>query len=431
MGLISNITRFFGGFSGISAENAPTSQDSELRSGLATPSDWFLDWLHNGRKSAGQNVTPETSMRISAVYASVSLLVRTIASLQVGLYRKSGTIIEEVTDLPEAYAVTFEPHTFYDSYQWRAAAMLHLMLRGNHYSKLSFDRNGRVNEIRILHPDNVIPYIYEDKLYYRVTIDEQGRSYVLLPNEIIHLKLFGEDGIIGKSPLSYARETVGMALAANDYAAAMYENGGGVRGVIERAPMNMTGPQMDQLRNEFVKIMRDYRTSGSIGVLRGETKFTQIALSPKDAQFIESANLSTKDIARFFGVPLHLIGDLERSTNNNIEHQSIEFVMHTVRPLVKNWESELNRKVLRKSDRSSMFFRFNIDSLMRGDTAARAQYYQTMTNIGAMSLDEVRNMENLNPIADGYGQQHYMQLNMTTLQGINEKSNLTNANTGQ
>jgi HK97 family phage portal protein len=309
--------------------------------------------------------------------------------------------------------------------------MLHLMLRGNHYSKLSFDRNGRVNEIRILHPDNVIPYIYEDKLYYRVTIDEQGRSYVLLPNEIIHLKLFGEDGIIGKSPLSYARETVGMALAANDYAAAMYENGGGVRGVIERAPMNMTGPQMDQLRNEFVKIMRDYRTSGSIGVLRGETKFTQIALSPKDAQFIESANLSTKDIARFFGVPLHLIGDLERSTNNNIEHQSIEFVMHTVRPLVKNWESELNRKVLRKSDRSSMFFRFNIDSLMRGDTAARAQYYQTMTNIGAMSLDEVRNMENLNPIADGYGQQHYMQLNMTTLQGINEKSNLTNANTGQ
>ena len=392
----------------------------EQRSTLSNPSSWFIEWLNGGPSVAGQKVNPETALKVSTVYACVSLLSRTIASLQLGFYRKLEDGSEEITGTPEQYAVCIEPNDRMTSYTWRSTFMLHLMMRGNAYAKLKFDRTGRVSGFQILHPDFVEPYLYKGKIFYKNT--NEGASETLDSGEVLHIRNFSDDGIEGKSPLTYARESVGMALAANDYAAAMYENGGGLRGIVE-TPIPLDQKQADFMRENFLRVMRNYKETGSIGVLDRGAKFQQIALSPKDAQFIESSNMTVREIARFFGVPLHLIGDLERATFGNIEHQSIEFVTHTIRPIVKNFEDELNRRVIRKSDRSNYFFRFNLDSLLRGDTQARAQYYSQMLNAGVMSLDEVRRLENMNPIADGLGKKHYIQVNMTTLENLQAPNN--------
>jgi len=233
---------------------------------------------------------------------------------------------------------------------------------------------------------------------------------------VLHLKNFSEDGLVGKSPLSAARDTIGMAISSNKYASAMYENGGGLKGIVTSQQM-LNDKQVQAIREGMLTVMRDYKRTGSIGVLQGGAAFQQVAISPKDAQFIESAKLTIQDVARFYGVPLHLIGDLERSTNNNIEHQSIEFLQHTIRPIVKNWESELNRRAIRKYDKGTRYFRFNLDSLLRGDSASRATYFQTMLNNGVYSINEVRALDNLNPVEGG--DTHHIQVNMSTLENIN------------
>lgn len=416
MGVISAITGIF---------RNKKAENNEQRSTLVNPEQWFLDWINGGASVAGQKVNPETALKVSAVYAATNLLCRTMASLSFAEFRKlpGGGSVEVNT--PESFTACVEPSDLYTSYDFRSTAMLHICLRGNFYAQLKFDRSGRVSGMTILNPDHVTPYLYKDKLYYRVSKND-GSNYVLMSGEVIHLKNFSDDGIIGKSPLTYARENIGMALAANDYASAMYENGGGLRGIIE-SNAHLNDKQVQDLRKNFLDVMRNYRETGSIGVLQNNAKFTQIAISPKDAQFIESAKLTVADIARFFGVPLHLIGDLERSTNNNIEHQSIEFVMHTVRPIVKSWESEYNRKCIRKSERPDHFFRFNLESLLRGDSSARAQYYSQMLNTGVYNIDEVRALENMNPIADGMGQKHYIQVNMTTLDALNAQADAAGA----
>lgn len=413
---------------GFFSSKSAVSSGDEMRatSNLSNPNDWFMEWINGGKPVAGQSVTPQTALKLSAVYAATNLLCRTMASLSVGQFKKiQGGGSDEIYT-PESFAVCVEPNSMYTSYDWRSTAMLHICFRGNAYSKIHFDRSGRADGFEILHPDKVYPFKYNGKLYYEV-YDDDNKKKVYESGEILHFKNFSDDGIVGKSPLACARETIGMALAANDYAAAMYENGGGLRGIVTH-PATLNDPQITAMRKHFLDVMRNYRDTGSIGVLQGGADFKQISLSPKDAQFIESSKLSVADISRFYGVPLHLIGDLERSTNNNIEHQSIEFVMHTVRPIVKSWEAEINRKAIRKSDRQLTFFRFNMDSLLRGDSQARAEYYSKMISQGVYNLDEVRALENMNPIPDGMGKKHYIQVNMTTLENINNEPHAENNN---
>lgn len=416
MNLISGISQFFSGSKAV----APVTEERAM----LTPEQWFAEWI-NGTEVAGVNVNAESAMTVSAVYACCALLSRTIASLSLGMYQRDGRDIIEITESPEAYAVCIEPNDLYTSYTWRSTAQFHLSLRGNHYSRIHTDRYGYASRFEILHPDHVQPFLYKNKLYYQViTLDFDG---VLTAGEVLHLKNFSEDGLIGKSPLTAARDTIGMAISSNKYASAMYENGGGLKGIVT-APMALNDKQVQAIREGMLSVMRDYKRTGSIGVLQGGAAFQQVAISPKDAQFIESAKLTIQDVARFYGVPLHLIGDLERSTNNNIEHQSIEFLQHTIRPIVKNWESELNRRAIRKYDKGTRYFRFNLDSLLRGDSASRATYFQTMLNNGVYSINEVRAMDNLNPVEGG--DTHHIQVNMSTLENINTATQQQQDGTG-
>lgn len=398
----------------------PQALEERTDSTTVNPQQWFLDWLYGESNVAGVAVNKESALRLSGVHACCRLRSFAVAGLQLGLYRRGkGSVVEEIDDMPEAWAVCVEPNPLYGSFSWRQANQLRVDLSGNAYNKLKFDATGRVEKITLIR-GHVDPFLKDGELFYRV-VHENGDTETLYASEVFHPKGLSEDGIMGKCPITVARETIGMGLAANKYASDLFDSGGMLRGFVE-TPGTLKTDQVRDLRNSILAAMRDYKQSGGIGVLQNNAKFNKVSLSPEDMEFVLQKKVTLQDIARFYGVPLHLIGDLDKATFSNIEHQAIEFILHTIRPIVKLWEEDLNRRILRPKDRGRYFFRFNLDSFLRGDTAARAEFYSKMFGIGAMNLDEIRGHENLNPLPDGLGQKHYVPLNMVPVDALPDAS---------
>jgi HK97 family phage portal protein len=167
----------------------------------------------------------------------------------------------------------------------------------------------------------------------------------------------------------------------------------------------MSSDQVIDIRENFRLNYSGKENAGKMPVLQGGMEYIPLTLKPSDAMFIETAKLSRQDICSIYRVPPHMIGDLERSTNNNIEHQSLEFVRDTLRPILKNWEQELNRKMLFQGEKTNKFFRFNVDALLRGDTQSRGEYFTRalggVSNPAWMTQNEIRAIDNLNPIEGG------------------------------
>ena len=406
MGVVQKILGSFG--------YAPIQQQPKIeeRSTLQNPEQWFIDWIGGGNQSlSGVNVTPEAALSISAVYACCRIISNTIASLHLGLYERlpNGDTIE-VTDTPEYIIPCLEPNDLYSRFTFDSTSELHLSLRGNSYTRLYFGRFGKISKMEILHPDCVKPFLKDKKLYYQYS-DIEGRNQIVHDWEILHFKNFSDDGLIGQSPLQAARETFGMAIAANQYAANMYKNGGYAKGIIESEAALKT-EQIAELRRSFLSVLQDYKNTAAIPVLGGGMKYRQISMSPKDAEYIAASKMSVLDICRIYGVPPHLIAEMTNSTYSNIEQQAIEFVQNLVRPKVKLRETEMNRRILRQSDKGKYFYRYNLDSLLRGDTAARGEYLVKMLQNGVYNIDEARALDNLNQLPDGLGKAHYRPLNM-------------------
>jgi len=402
------------------------TKNAEVRSTLQAPEQWFFDWINNGNPSlSGVNVTQEAALSISAVYACCRIISNTIASLHLGLYRRlPNGDTEEVTNIPEFIIPCLEPNELYSRFTFDSTSEFHLSFCGNSYTRLHFGRGGRISKMEIIRPETVTPFLKDGKLFYTY-VDIYGKTVTVYDWEILHFKNFSDDGLIGKSPLTLARETFGMSIAANQYAANMYKNGGYAKGVIESDAALKT-EQIAELRRSFLSVLQDYKNTASIPVLGGGMKYKQISMSPKDAEFIAAGKMSVLDICRIYGVPPHLVAEMSNSTYSNIEQQSIEFTQNLIRPKVKLRETEMNRRLLRQSDKGTYFYRYNLDSLLRGDTEARGNYLVKMLQNGVYNIDEARAFDNMNQLPDGLGKAHYRPLNMVEVGTTPDPANLNN-----
>jgi len=390
----------------------PAQTQQETRSTLSSPDQWFMDWATGGVTSAGVAVTKETVLAVTAVHACCRILSNTIASLSLGLYKElPNGDIEAVTDLPEYDVVCSEPNSLYDKFTFDSTTMFHETLQGNSYSKLYFGKGGRIRQMEIMRPDCVQVYYEHGKLFYIYDNPYNSKREVLADWEVLHFKgHLSDDGLVGKSPLQMAKSTFGSAIAANDFMSSMYK-GGYLRGVVED-PGTLNAEKIAELRRSFMTVMQDHENTSGIGVLTQGRKFHQLTISPKDLEYISASKMTVLDVCRIFGVPPHLVAEMDNATFSNIEHQSLEFVRDTIRPIVKKREGELNRRILRMSDKKNLFYRYNIDSLLRGDTASRATFIVQMLQNGVFSIDEARKFENMNKLPGGIGNAHYRPLNM-------------------
>jgi len=362
-----------------------------------------------GGTNSGMSVNAESAMRVSAVYACVRVLSESVAQLPFIYYQREGNKKQRASSRRLYTLLHDAPNDFQTSFGWRETKTAHLCLRGNAYSFINRSITGDILELLPMHPDRVDVKQNKDYSLSYTFLDQDNVVIPLRQDQVFRLTGMSLDGVNGLNPIAYQRETLGIALAADKHTALSFKNGSKMTGILKRE-----GHFKDKDVAKRVKESWDESVSGnnaySTPVLEDGLNWMPVSMTNKDAQYIESRKYQTEDIARIFRVPPHKIGHLEQSTNNNIEHQGLEFVTDSLMPWLIRWEQSVVRDLLTMEERKRYFAEFLVDGLMRGDTAARGDFYTKLFNMGAISPNEIRAKENMNPRKDG--DDYYIQLNM-------------------
>jgi HK97 family phage portal protein len=359
--------------------------------------DFFFEPV-SVRSISGMRVSSDAAMRLAAVYACVRILSETMASLPLVVYRprKDGGK-DRITDHWLYQLLARKPNRFQNPFEWREMLQGHLALRGNAFCQIMANGRGEITELIPIHPDRVrIELLPGGEYRYRIR-NQAGEEMVFPRGEIWHLRGLSSDGIMGLSPIELSRESLGMALAAQDYGARFFANDAKPTGGWIEFPGAFKDAEAKRVFRESYQAAQSGSNRGKVLVLENGMKFHEVGVTNKDAQFLELRKFQITDIARLFRVPPHMIADLDRATFSNIEQQSLEFVMHTMTPWAERWEASIETDLL--SDGDALEIEFDFANLMRGDAASRSAYYQSGIQNGWMTRNEARTAENLNPIA--------------------------------
>ena len=367
-----------------------------------------------GASSSGKPVSERTAMQMTAVYSCVRILSEAIASLPLFVYRYGADgSKEKFLDHPLWRILHDEPNPEMTSFVFRETLMSHLLLTGNAYAQIIRNARGEIMALYPLMPNRMtVDRDSLGRLYYKYSRNGSdapavnGDSDVILaPSDVLHILGLGYDGLIGYSPIAMAKNAVGLAIAAEEYGAKFFANGAAPSGVLEH-PGTLKDPE--RIRQSWQNTFGGSGNSNKIAVLEEGLKYTPIAISPEQAQFLETRKFQINEIARIFRIPPHMLADLEKSSFSNIEQQSLEFVKYTLDPWVLRWEQAMNRSLLLESEKRDVFTKFNVDGLLRGDYASRMQGYATAINNGWMSANEIRQLENMDKIPASLGGDFFM-----------------------
>lgn len=374
--------------------------------------------------SGGSVLSGEAAMAVSAVLACVRVIAESIASLSWIVYRRVDGRGKDRA--PEHYAYDIlhtRANPIMTAFSFRERLIKDALLHGNGYAYIEYGRHGRIEGLWPLNPYAVTPELDPDGrgLRYRIR-SSHGFDGVYQPGFIMHVPCLG-DGIVGRSVVSYSAGAVGLSADVEEYARTFFSNGAYAGGLLE-SPKPLSADAKNRLREGWSSTYG--RNAGSTGwhrvaVIEDGITWKPMTVSPRDAMAIESRKYQVEEIARMFRVPPHMIADLNRSTNNNIEHQGLEFVQHTCMPWLVRVEQEANYKLFSAEERGTFFSEFLIDSLLRGDIKSRNEAYQIMRRNGVLNADEWRERENLNPLPDGQGQKYIVEQNMQGLDQVGEE----------
>jgi HK97 family phage portal protein len=383
---------------------------------LSTPSQALMDALGGVSVDAGVKATTETSLTLSAVWRAINLLSGTIAGLPLRTYHQNADNSRDTIMDHSAQRLLRRPNAMMTDFQFKETMQALLLLYGNAFAVIRRDTTtGFPTELIIAHPDDVYVYRQDDSLFYIVRVFNE--SFTVASKDMIHLKGLSFNGLTGKSPISVMRESMGLTIAAQKFGAKFFGNGAQLNGVLEVATQ-LSDVAYERLRQSWDNKYSGPDNGGKTAILEGGTKYNRIGIPPEDAQFLQTRQFQIAEIARWFGVQPHLLMDLERATNNNIEKQGVEFVTFTLTPWISRWESELNRKLFTSAEFGVNYMEFNLNGLLRGDAASRAAFYQSMFAVGGLSPNEIRKFEN-QAAYDG-GDQRFVQAGYAPINLIDE-----------
>ena len=367
-----------------------------------------------GRTTSGKPVNERTAMQTTAVYACVRILAEAIASLPLHVYEYQDDGGKKlVHDHPLYYLLHDEPNPEMTSFVFRETLMSHLLIWGNAYAQIIRDGAGRVLGLYPLLPDKMevqrddrgnIYYVYSRNSDENPMFKEYG-NIKLKADDVFHIPGLGFDGLIGYSPIAMAKNAVGMTLACEEYGASFFANGANPGGVLEH-PGVLKDPS--KVRESWNSVYRGVNNAHKIAVLEEGMKYQQIGIPPEEAQFLETRKFQINEIARLYRIPPHMVGDLDKSSFSNIEQQSLEFVKYTLDPWVIRWEQSLQRSLLLPGEKGKYFIKLNVDGLLRGDYQSRMNGYAVGRQNGWFSANDIREMENMNPIPDEEGGNLYL-----------------------
>lgn len=361
-----------------------------------------------GYSSAGKAVTEQSAMQISAVYACVRVLSEAIASLPLHTYvYDENDSKKKAVDHPLYKLLHDEPNPEMTSFIFRETLMTHLLMWGNAYAQVI--RNGRgevvglyplmANRMRVDRDENGKLY-YEYKMSSTDAPTMKTGTVRLAPSDVLHIPGLGFDGLVGYSPIAMAKNSIGMAMATEEYGASFFKNGANPSGVLS---MPGTVKDPERIRSSWEAGFGGSSNGNKVAILEEGMTYTPISISPEQAQFLETRKFQLDEIARIFRIPPHMIGDLEHATFSNIEEQSLEFVTYTLEPWITRWEQSMQRALLLPEEKDRYFIRFNVDGLLRGDYSSRMSGYATGIQNGILSVNDVRSLENMDLLSDEEG----------------------------
>lgn len=374
-------------------------------SALYTSSNPAIIELFGGRPAAsGYAVTDATALRVSAVAACIQLIGGTIASLPLSVYERTDDGRKKV-DSPLWYILNEQP-----SPAWTAASMLEWWvrcnaLRGDAFAQIKRNAGGIITGLVPLHPDRVQVETNDGDIHYYYQ-PRKGNAYGIFADDMLHIPGFGYDGETGRS-LSVVQhaafQSIGIALAADDFSGKFYANGATPKHLLS-TDGKMGPDQIDQLRNAYSDRYAGPMNAGKPMVLTEGLKLTELSMSAVDAELLDSRKYQVIDIARAFGVPPFMIGANDTSTSwgTGIEQMTLGFVKFTLQTYLNRIEQEINRKFFRTA---KTFVEFNLDGLLRGDAKSESDYLRQSIGgsmgPGWQTANEVRRIKNLPPIEGG------------------------------
>lgn len=382
---------------------------------------------YNSRFISGESLTDtegdvdtDTALKYSVVFACCRVLAETFASVPILLYKKNGAERTPVTDLPIYDILHNVPNEEMSHFNFAEAMMMGMSTDGNAIAQRLVNASG---ELVGLYP--ISATIDRDKetkkLIYRVNSGSQTVTFQR--GEVFHVPGPSLDGVHGLSPISYAASAIRLGLQYEQFGIQFFRNGANPSGAFSN-PGELGEEAYQRLKKQLKENYTGIKNAGVPMLLEGGLQWVPFTVNPTDAQLLESKNFQIEDICRIYRVPQHLVNKLDRSTNNNIEEQALEFVMYTMLPYFKRFEECMNAQLLTPQQRKDGYFlEHKIDGLMRGNSTARAAFYASGRQWGWLSANDIRRLENLPPIAGG---DRYLEPTNMTEAGSNQ-ANAVNA----
>ncbi len=378
----------------------------------------FSGWLR------GQNVeeisaNEHNALQLTAVYACVRILSETIASLPLNVYQNLDNGKDKAKDHPLYDVLHNQANEEMTSFIFRETMTAHLLLWGNCYAEIEYDRAGRVRGLWPLLPDRTNPERDRatNKLFYQTTIKNER---IRLPSDrVLHIPGLGFDGLVGYSPLQMVKKSMELGMYAERFGSDFFKNGTNVGAVVTH-PGTLGDGAFERLRKSLQEKYEGLGKAHRMMLLEEGMTFAKNMIPPNEAQFLETRKFQISEIARFFRVPPHMLADLERATFSNIEHQAIEFVTHTLRPWLVRWEQQMQKDLFTEEERKKFSVGHVIDGLLRGDIKSRYEAYSIGRQNGWLSADDIREKEDMNPLPDGQGKTYLIPLNMIPAQYVTD-----------
>jgi HK97 family phage portal protein len=367
-------------------------------------------WASSNRNPSGVKVDAETALRSTVVLACIRVLSTSVAGLPLHLYRRLPGGGKEVAREHPLYRILHtQPNSWQTSFEWREQMMLHLLSHGFALDEKVYS-GGAISEIVPLHPSRVKTEQLENNRLRYTYREASGSSTVYTQDAVMSVRGMSDDGVNGMSTIELARDAIGLARACEIHGATFF--GSGARpGVILSTDQMLSPEAAENTRNQWERAHRGADRSHRTAVLQGGLKVNELGGNNQESQFLEARRFQVEEVCRLFGVPPHLVGDLTRSSFSNIEQQSLDFLTNGLMPYLRRIESSIARDLLEGDD--EYFAEFDTRGVLRADAAGRSSYYNTMWNLGVLSVNEIRSLENLNPVESG--DVRFVQLNMTTL----------------
>lgn len=385
-----------------------------------TTGTFWQEWY--GTSSSGKVVTADKAIQLSAVWACVRLLSESISTLPLKIYERQADGSRKLAQSHPVYQVLCRrPNLEMTPSRFMLMMVASVCLRGNAFVEKLFIGSKLVSLVPLLPQNMVVKRLDNGRLEYTYT--ENGKKRVIPEKNLMHIRGFGLDGVCGMMPMMAGRDVIGAAMAVEESAAKIFENGLQSSGFLS-SEKALDADQRERLRG-YMQAFTGSRNAGKIMVLEGGLEYQNVTMNPEAAQMLESRAFSIEEICRWFRVPPFMVGHTSKQSSwaSSLEGMNLQFLTHTLRPLLVNIEQEISRCLLNGEE--DLFAEFSVEGLLRADSAGRAAYYTSALQNGWMSRNDVRRLENMPPIEGG--DIYTVQLNLTPLEDLKQNSQAAQA----